>query len=126
METQQVTYRNIGDEIRSGVFQDITFVINEKKHKRFIRRGADIIHRKNISLVAALAGFELSLKLLDNSEYRKMIDAVTHPGASLLVDGRGMPKTKNPKEFGNLIIEFDIEFPKSLTEKQKEAIRTTL
>jgi len=55
-----------------------------------------------------------------------MIDAVTHPGASLLVDGRGMPKTKNPKEFGNLIIEFDIEFPKSLTEKQKEAIRTTL
>lgn len=37
-----------------------------------------------------------------------------------------MPISKSPGSFGNLKVKFDIVFPTSLTEQQKQALKTVL
>ena len=48
------------------------------------------------------------------------------PGFTKLVPGEGMPNSNNPETKGDLIIEFDMEFPTSLTPEKKELIRRAL
>ncbi len=48
------------------------------------------------------------------------------PGYTKKVPGEGMPITKNPVQKGDLVIEFDIEFPTSLTPDRKDLIRHAL
>lgn len=37
-----------------------------------------------------------------------------------------MPVAKQPGAYGNLIIKFDVVFPRTLTDDQKRSLRTTL
>ena len=48
---------------------------------------------------------------------------VIHPGAWKRVAGEGMPKWGAPAKRGKLAVKFEIEFPKSLTEDQRNDIR---
>jgi DnaJ-class molecular chaperone len=48
---------------------DLVFVIQEKPHEIFTRKGADLYMKKSITLVEALIGFEFKLKHLDGSVY---------------------------------------------------------
>lgn len=48
------------------------------------------------------------------------------PGYSRTIPGEGMPHVDNPNERGDLIIEFDIEFPKSLTLESKDYVKRAL
>eukprot|EP00913_Durusdinium_trenchii_P007511 g7060.t1 len=52
-------------------------------------------------------------------------DMVT-PNYAKVVKGEGMPSSKCPGEKGDLIITFDIVYPKALSEEQKEKLRTIL
>ena len=40
--------------------------------------------------------------------------------------GKGMPVTKAPGTFGNMIVKFTVDFPKFLTDDQKAQLRTVL
>ena len=48
------------------------------------------------------------------------------PGYTKTVPNEGMPITSDPSTKGNLIIEFDIEFPAQLTPDKKDMIRHAL
>ena len=37
-----------------------------------------------------------------------------------------MPVTKEPGTFGNLVVKFDVRFPRTLSESAKAALRTAL
>lgn len=46
---------------------DLIFVIQEKPHETFTRKGADLYMKKTITLVEALIGFEFKVKHLDGT-----------------------------------------------------------
>ena len=48
------------------------------------------------------------------------------PGYVKIVPGEGMPITDQPGKKGDLIIEFDIVFPQSLTPDRKELVKEAL
>lgn len=50
----------------------------------------------------------------------------SRPGYTKLVPGEGMPFTNDPGQKGDLVIEFDIEFPTRLTPDGKELVRRAL
>lgn len=122
----RITFKGYGDEIRPGEFQDIMFVLVEKPHDRFRREGHNLIHRTTISLVDALAGFELKIELLDGSELSHKFDEVITVGSSKVFKGKGMPHSRKPDQFGDLVVVFDVDFPKKLSSEQKRAVRATL
>ena len=45
---------------------------------------------------------------------------------NLLCRGEGMPISKTPGTKGNLIVKFDVSFPRSLNDSQKQQLRQIL
>ena len=54
------------------------------------------------------------------------VNQVVKPGMEKKLRAKGMPIRNRPREFGDLYIEFDVEFPSTLTAEQKEALRKIL
>mmetsp|Transcript_71278 Transcript_71278/g.221097 ORF Transcript_71278/g.221097 Transcript_71278/m.221097 type:complete len:367 (+) Transcript_71278:604-1704(+) len=72
----KVTFREMADEHPDADTGDVVFVIKQQEHKEFRRKGADLYIERNVALVEALCGFEMTLEHLDG---RKLL-IKTAPG----------------------------------------------
>ena len=123
----KITFAGEGDEIgNSGQCQDIVFVIREKKHHIFARDGSNLILKSEVSLKDALCGFAMEVPTLDGRVLRIKLDQILSLGSTKIVKNEGMPISKQPGQKGDLIITFDVVFPKTLTTQQKDALRKIL
>lgn len=59
---EKITFRGAADEAPGMEPGDVTFIIQEKDHDLFKRKGADLLVTKEISLNQALTGFTVSTK----------------------------------------------------------------
>ncbi|KAI3867694.1 hypothetical protein MKX03_012567 [Papaver bracteatum] len=94
---------------------DIVFVMAQKDHPKFKRKGDDFFMEHTLSLTEALCGFQFALTHLDG---RKIL-IKTNPGE---VVKHGKPLYV----VGKLYIHFTIEFPDSLTAEQCKALEGVL
>ena len=58
---QKITFRGMADEIPGRETGDVHFIIQEKEHDFFKRKGADLLVMQDISLNQALTGFSVSV-----------------------------------------------------------------
>jgi DnaJ family protein A protein 2 len=61
----KVTFSEKADEHPDADPGDVIFVLKEKEHERFIRKGADLYIKRDISLSEALCGYTLEVEHLD-------------------------------------------------------------
>ncbi|KAG7377394.1 hypothetical protein PHYBOEH_000887 [Phytophthora boehmeriae] len=123
----KVTFEGQGDALPGRPAQDIVFVIKQKPHDKFRREGDNLVYRFKLSLKDALLGDgTLTIRTLDGRSLPVRLDGVVAPGSKKVIAGEGMPLQKRPTQRGNLIVEFDVAFPTSLSEAQKKAIRQAL
>ncbi|CAO4365427.1 unnamed protein product [Caenorhabditis nigoni] len=118
----KITFPKEGDQHPNRTPADIVFVIKDKPHPKFKREGSDIKRVEKISLKSALTGVEMNIPTLDGADYRLVLNEVIKPGTTRRLTGKGLPNPKSPTHRGDLIIEFDVEFPTHLNAAQKEAI----
>ena len=104
---------------------DVKLFLNVKNNTNFTRDGLDLIIEKKISLKESLIGFEFDIKHLSGKSFKiNNVDGnVIKPFFKKNIPELGMVRG-NKK--GNLIISFIVEFPDTLTKKQKEEIDNTL
>ena len=57
---QKITFRGMADEVPGMEAGDVHFVVQEKPHELFKRKGADLLVTKDISLNQALCGYSVS------------------------------------------------------------------
>jgi len=122
----KITFNNEGDEVAPGVFQSIVFVLEEKQHAVFVRDGDNLVVTLDISLADALTGVSGSIKTLDGRNLPITSDTIIQPGTTLRLPGEGMPISKLPGQKGDLIVKFNVRFPRSLTPAQKQQLRSVL
>lgn len=122
----KVTFEKEGDEEPGVVPADLQFVIAEKPHERFKREGANLVYAVKLPLADALAGTTLSIPTLDGRTLSVPVTEVVSPGAAKTVKGEGMPISKSPGSRGDLLIKFDVTFPRRLTDDQKRQLRAIL
>ena len=126
----KVTFEKEGDEIgNTGDFQDVVFIVKEKKHPVFARDGSNLIFKATIPLKDALCGFQIEIPSLDGRMIRQRIEGVVTQGSSRVVPNEGMPVSKpasGAPNKGDLIVTFDILFPSRLTDLQKDNLRQIL
>lgn len=91
---------------------DLQFEYNILPHKTFERRGNDLYTNMTISLNEALVGFSATFTQLDNRKLSIKRDEVTWPGMKMRVKNEGMPDYRDNTRKGNLIITFDVQFPR--------------
>lgn len=118
---QKITFSGMADEKPKMEPGDIVFVVQEKDHDTFKRKGADLLMVKHVSLNEALCGFEFIVKQLDgrNLVVKSQPGEVIKPEADSsspfvkIVPNEGMPSRGNPFVKGNLYILFRVDFPEN-------------
>jgi DnaJ family protein A protein 2 len=133
---QKVVFRGMGDEKPNMEPGDINFIVQEKEHHLFKRKGADLLISKTLSLNEALCGFEWTVQHLDDREIviknrpGEIIRPETATGNPYVkvVKGEGMPSKGNPFVKGDLYVLFQVEFPKDneLDAKTVEVLKAAL
>lgn len=75
---------------------------------------------KEISLLEALTGVDMTITHLDGRQIRIQNDKgeIIQPNTMKCCEGLGMPFHKTPYKFGNLFINFKIKFPDTLKDDQ--------
>mmetsp|Transcript_6017 Transcript_6017/g.12677 ORF Transcript_6017/g.12677 Transcript_6017/m.12677 type:complete len:419 (-) Transcript_6017:289-1545(-) len=136
---QKVTFRGMADEVPGVEPGDVNFIVQEKDHELFKRKGADLLVTKDISVNQALCGFTWKIKHLDGRDIviktrpGQIIEAETtddDSGRTLpyitVVKDEGMPSLGNPFIKGNMYIAFHVKFPKTLEPSVIEQLKKLL
>lgn len=122
----KIRFPNEGDELENGQTQDIEFIVEEKSHPTYKREGDNLRITIPLTLSEALTGFHKTMKTLDDRTLSiNNTKSVIHSGQESRVPNEGMPNSKTGKK-GDLIITYDVKFPTSLTDEQKEGIKKIL
>lgn len=121
----KITFPKEGDQHPGRVPADIVFVIKDKPHPRFKREGSDIRYVQKLSLRDALCGTQISIPTISGAGLPMHLNGVIKPNTVRRLEGHGLPNPKTGR-MGDLIVEFDIKFPDSLSSTAKELIMNAL
>lgn len=110
---QKITFHGEGDQEPGLEPGDVIIVLDQKEHPVFKRQEDNLRTSINIKLVEALCGLKKTIQTLDN----RTLIITTQPGEIIKpndiksIQNEGMPLYKEPYEKGQLIVEFQVEFP---------------
>ncbi|PJF30790.1 MAG: molecular chaperone DnaJ [Candidatus Thermofonsia Clade 1 bacterium] len=93
---------------------DLYLVVSIKPHPLFEWRDDDLYTDLKLPLYTAVLGGEASVPTL-NGEVKLRIPPGTQSGKLFRISGRGMPRLKQPGEYGNLYARVLIQVPTDLT-----------
>ncbi|KAJ8439346.1 hypothetical protein Cgig2_022483 [Carnegiea gigantea] len=107
---------------------DIVFVLQQKEHPKFKRKGEDLFFEHTLSLTEALCGFRFVLTHLDGRQLliKSNPGEVVKPDQFKAIDDEGMPIYQRPFMKGKLYIHFTVDFPDSLSLDQVKALEAVL
>ncbi|XP_028667001.1 dnaJ homolog subfamily B member 4 [Erpetoichthys calabaricus] len=125
-EGTKITFPREGDESPNNIPADIVFIIKDKPHSHFKREGSNIIFPVRVSLRQALCGCSLNVPTIDGKSFTIRQNDVIKPGMRKSFSGQGLPFPKNPSQRGDLIVEFEVNFPDSLPASTKEMLKCHL
>lgn len=100
---------------------DLVVKIKESLHLKFKRNGSTLIYSHKMNLLDALKAVPIIFQTIDGETLALTLDLVPTPQTTHIVKGKGMPLSnysdplgpiKGQLERGDLIVKFDIEFPK--------------
>jgi hypothetical protein len=100
-------FAGIGDEI-DGTKQDIHFIVTEKPHPLFVRKGDDLIATISLPLKEALTGWSRQIQTIDGKNLVVSHSGPTPPNWSETYPGLGMVLPKDPSQRGNMIVKVDV------------------
>lgn len=125
-ENEVIVMRDKGNVVNESLKGDVKIAIQIENNTPFKRYGLDIVFKKTITLKEALCGFSFELKHLNGKQLclnNNTNKTVIKPNCKRVIPNMGINRENNT---GNLIIEFDIEFPDSLTEEQMRKLSEVL
>jgi len=111
-----------GNEIINGENGDVILVVNQIEHETLSRKGDDLIYTKFINLVDALTYQNFSFEHISGEMITINDNKLLKYDSYHLFEGLGMPIKDQEDKFGNLIVKYNIIYPPSLTDKQKDNI----
>ena len=122
----KITFEGEGDAADQHTIPgDIVFIIRDRPHPIFERSNSDLIYRVKLTLKQALLGTLLVIPFLNASRapfqlrtYREVL----MPQTEKRFPNEGLPHPKEPTRHGDLIVKFDILFPKVLSAEQRSLI----
>jgi DnaJ-class molecular chaperone len=126
----KITFPREGDQVPGKVPADIVFIIRDKPHATFKREGSDIKFTARVTLKQALCcggSWQLRVPVLDGEAVvLNFNQEVIKPNSVKRLQGRGLPYPKEPSKRGDLIVNFDIQFPDNLSKNAREILNDVL
>ncbi|CAH9070735.1 unnamed protein product [Cuscuta europaea] len=125
---QKITFPGEADEAPEMITGDVVFVLQQKEHPKFKRKGDDLFVDHTLSLTEALCGFTFILTHLDGRQLliKSKPGEVVKPDEFKAINDEGMPAYQRPFIKGKLYIRFVVDFPDSLSQEQVELLEAIL
>lgn len=118
----KIRFCDAGNETEEMKAPDLVFILEQESHDRFTRNGDDLLCDMQVSLVDALTGVENSVQGIDGEAIDVKVEDIIKPGDTHVLKGKGMNRRGNASR-GDLIINFQIQFPTRLLPGEKKSIR---
>ncbi|KAG9508537.1 DnaJ protein-like 1, partial [Fragariocoptes setiger] len=119
----KVTFPREGDRHPHSTPADIIFIIKDKPHPVFKRDGPDLKYTAKITLKQALScNSRVRVPTLGGEPTTLELTRIVSPSTTMRIPGKGLPYSKEPSRRGDIIVNFDIIFPISLTEPARQII----
>lgn len=115
-EGTKITFPEEGDQAPGHIPANIVFTIKQKPHPLFTRDGDNLKYTVSIPLKKALLGEGTCIQVptLTGECVPITLPGIINPKTELIVPGHGLPTKRSSHIRGDLIITFDIVFPRSL------------
>ena len=97
---------------------DLFLVVSVRPHPKYRREGDDLYVDFPVDLYTAVLGGEAHVPTL-GGDLVLTIPPETQSGKTFRLSGRGMPKLRQPKEYGDLYARTNIQIPTHLTEAER-------
>lgn len=124
-DNESVTVHDRG-HIVNDTKGEVRIVFRVQNNSQFKRHGLDLVYKQKISLKEALCGFSFEIVHLNGKRLclnNASNPTVIKPNFKKIVPNLGMTREGST---GNMIIDFEIEFPESLTKEQIDTLTTIL
>jgi len=128
-EDSEMVYEGEGHQSDVHPDSKLIFKVKQEPHSAFQRKGHDLVLTKRILLIEAIMAEPFQLKTLDNRVISVSLGEIISPYTKKVVKGEGMPvpsHDQTAKEKGDLIIQFEIEFPKYIPDDKKQILKDIL
>jgi len=127
-ENQALVFPGDADEVPGMEPGDLIFILKTQPHKDFVRNGNNLVMKKTILLSEALLGCMFTFEHLDKRQVvvRSAPEQIIKPGDILALPEMGMPILNKPFQFGQMLIQFDVQYPLYSQIKDPEALRSIL
>ena len=122
----KITFAREGDQSIGRIPSDIVFIIGEKPHRHFTRDGNNLRYKAKISLKQALCGGQIKVPKISGGHVTLPLDEVISPDTVEIISGEGMPISRQPGIRGDLLVNFDINFPRSLAPNSVKSLKQLL
>lgn len=123
---EMIVLKNKGNQsLDSNISGDVKISISIEKHLELDRKGIHIHFKKKISFKESLCGFKFNISHIDGKQYciNNQPGKVIHPQFKKIVPNLGMVRDGMT---GNLVIEFDVDYPKTLSDDCVSVLRGIL
>ena len=122
---KKIIIKNMGDESdKWDTPGDIIFVIKLLPHKRMKRINNDLFVIIDVLLIEALTGINLNLDFIDNTKLNFSLNNIITSNNTIIIKNKGFLFNNNQR--GNLLLKFNIIYPKILNNEQKENLKNIL
>jgi DnaJ-class molecular chaperone len=123
---ETIKFEKEGDQERDQVAADLIFTIRKDPQDIFERIGDDLVYIHRLTLLEALTECFIQVPTVKQQKISIALSEVVHPTYERTIFGEGLPMLGNPERVGNLLIRFQIVFPKKLSRETKQATRILL
>ncbi|KAL0210274.1 hypothetical protein P9112_010358 [Eukaryota sp. TZLM1-RC] len=121
----KIRYKGEGPQQLNSPPSDIVFIVKVKPNPLFSRDGDNLRTKVHIPLSTALCGGVAVVPTLDGRQLHVSLNDIIEPGSERVVQGEGLPNVRTGVR-GALVVEIVVDFPKFLSDRQKDLIRQAL
>ena len=124
-DNELILIENKGNSVNEQCKGDVKVFIKIINNTEFERSGVDLLIKRTISLKEALCGFQFELKYINGKSYTLNNNSgnIITPDYRKVIPNMGLTRDTH---VGNLIIHFQVDFPKSLTEETMNKLKEIL
>ena len=124
-DNEIIILREKGNVSNNGCKGDVKLFVKVENNTEFTRNGLDLIIEKTISLKDALCGFNFEINYINGKTYtlNNNVGNIIPDKYRKIIPNMGLTRDSH---IGNLIIIFNVEFPKTLSEEKIEKLKTIL
>lgn len=125
----KITFAREGNEDLNGNEPaDVVFIVQDSPHPHLKREGCDVRYVAEITLKQALCGgVNVRIPTIEETNTVGLrLEGITKPGSIRRISQMGLPDSKKTTQRGDIIVEFKVIFPTSLTSTQTDALKRLL